>query len=370
MNPLLTLFLCGDVMLGRGVDQLHAQACDPTLHESNARDARDYVELAEDENGAIRQPVAPHYVWGDALAILDQLKPAARIINLESAITTSDQYDRGKDIHYRTHPANVAILKSARIDVTALANNHVLDWGRDGLSDTLATLNSARIAAPGAGADAAAAQAPAVVPLGDDRRLLVFSCATTSAGVPAGWSAGQFEPGIFHLPALNERTADTVATVIRQHARDNDLVVVSIHWGGNWGYAIPPEQIGFARHLIDHAGVDIIHGHSSHHIKGIEIYNDRLILYGAGDFINDYEGLDGKEDYRPDLRLMYLPDLDPETGALASLKIIPLRVRRMRLERAPLADIRYVRQTLTRESTRFNVRFEATGTGALLAHWR
>jgi len=75
-------------------------------------------------------------------------------------------------------------------------------------------------------------------------------------------------------------------------------VVASIHWGDNWGYEI-------AHNLIDHAGVDIIHGHSSHHAKGIEVWHGKPVIYGCGDFINDYEGIGGNEKYRSDLSLMY-----------------------------------------------------------------
>jgi poly-gamma-glutamate synthesis protein (capsule biosynthesis protein) len=62
--------------------------------------------------------------------------------------------------------------------------------------------------------------------------------------------------------------------------QEGHIVVVSIHWGGNWGYRAPQEEIDFAHHLIDEARVDIIHGHSSHHVKGIEVYRNKLILYG------------------------------------------------------------------------------------------
>ena len=62
--------------------------------------------------------------------------------------------------------------------------------------------------------------------------------------------------------------------------------------------------------LIDNAAVDIIHGHSSHHIKGIEIYKGKPVIYGSGDFINDYEGIGGHEYFRGDLSLMYFVTFD------------------------------------------------------------
>ena len=105
-----------------------------------------------------------------------------------------------------------------------------------------------------------------------------------------------------------------------------DHVIVSIHWGGNWGYDIPREQETFAKTLIDQGGVDIVHGHSSHHPKRMEIYRGRLILYGAGDLINDYEGIGGYEEFRPELSLIYLPRLSASGAAahVCAMSVNPL----------------------------------------------
>ena len=138
--------------------------------------------------------------------------------------------------------------------------------------------------------------------------------------------------------------------------RPGDLIVVSIHWGSNWGYHIPDEQKIFARALIDKAGVSIIHGHSSHHPRAIEIYRGRLILYGCGDFLNDYEGIRGYERYRDDLVLMYLADLDPATGSLHALKLVPLQIKNFRLSNPSLRDIEWIQQTLDRECQQFGTR--------------
>jgi poly-gamma-glutamate synthesis protein (capsule biosynthesis protein) len=100
---MVTLFLCGDVMTGRGVDQILAHPCPPGIQEPYVRDARDYVALAEEANGPIPRPVSPTYIWGDALQELERIAPDARIINLETSVTTSDDVWPGKGIHYRMH---------------------------------------------------------------------------------------------------------------------------------------------------------------------------------------------------------------------------------------------------------------------------
>ena len=164
-QPGVTLFLCGDVMTGRGIDQILGHPSKPRLHEQYVRSALGYVDIAERASGPIDRPAKPDYIWGDALAELERVRPDARIINLETAVTTSDDAWPGKGIHYRMHPANASCLTAAKIDCCVLANNHVLDWGYTGLAETLDTLHRAGIQTAGAGRDDAEAAAPATIEL-------------------------------------------------------------------------------------------------------------------------------------------------------------------------------------------------------------
>src|SRR5881398_1805915 len=159
----LRLFLCGDVMTGRGIDQALTHHVNPILYEPYVRDARDYVDLAEKAHGAIPRPLSFDYIWGATLEELDRVEVNFRIVNLETAITSAETPWPDKGIHYRMHPQNVGCLSAARIDACALANNHVLDWGYDGLSEMLLTLDAAGIAYSGAGNDADEAIQPAVL---------------------------------------------------------------------------------------------------------------------------------------------------------------------------------------------------------------
>ena len=347
----IRLFLCGDVMLGRGIDQVLPHPCDPTLHEDYVRSALDYVRLAEDANGPITRPVTPSYVWGAALDEWTRARPDARIINLETSITRSEDYEP-KGINYRMSPENAACLAAAGIDCCVLANNHMLDWGRAGLRDTLATLKRLRIATAGAGHDHANACAPAVLPVAGKGRVLIYSFASVTSGTPRNWAASTHHAGVNVLPDLSDRTIAKIAERIACVRQPGDVVILSIHWGPNWGYAIPEEQRQFAHALIDRAGVSVVHGHSSHHAKAIEVYRERLILYGCGDFLNDYEGIRGYEPYRGDLTLMYFVDIAPVHGALIALELVPLQIRRFRLNRPSASDVELLQQTLDRESRR------------------
>ena len=341
-------------MCGRGIDQVLAHPCSPEIYEDYMRSAESYVVLAERANGPIPRRNGASYVWGAALDELVRMQPDVRIINLETAVTRSN--DRAnKGINYRMSPENAECLAAAGIDCCVLANNHVLDWGCSGLMDTLATLQKLDIEATGAGRNDREARAPAVLNLAEGK-LLIFAFGSTSSGVTLEWAATEDAPGVNLLPDLSEASASEVADQITALRKPGDLVFVSIHWGSNWGYHIPDEQKVFARTLIDKAGVSVVHGHSSHHPRAIEIYRDRLILYGCGDFLNDYEGIRGYERYRDDLVLMYFADLELTSGTLHALKLVALQIKNFRLFRPSRQDVEWVRQTLDREARRFGTR--------------
>jgi poly-gamma-glutamate capsule biosynthesis protein CapA/YwtB (metallophosphatase superfamily) len=367
--PDVTLFLCGDVMTGRGIDQILPHPGNPRIHEPYARDARRYVDLAEEANGLIPRPVAFSYIWGDAIAEFSRIKPDARIINLETSITTCDDYWRGKGINYRMNPDNIPCMTAAGIDVCTLANNHVLDWGYAGLAETLRTLENAHIRSTGAGKNLESAETPAVVDIDGRGRVLVFSFGLESSGIPSDWAASGQRAGINLLPDLSDRTVRGITRKISTVKKPGDIAVASIHWGDNWGYRVPGEQTVFAHRLIEGAGFDIIHGHSSHHVKGIEVYRDKPIIYGCGDFINDYEGIGGYESFRGDLSLMYFVRMNPSTGRLSGLQMIPTQMRRFRVNRCSRTDAEWLRDTLNRESKSFGTRVELDEYDTLILHW-
>ena len=345
----VTLFLSGDVMTGRGIDQVLPHPGGPRIYEPYVRDAGRYVELAEKANGPIKRPVDWPYIWGAALAELKRLKPDVRIINLETAVTKSGDYWKGKGINYRMHPENISAITAAGVDVAVLGNNHVLDWGYKGLEETIHTLEKVGVGHAGAGPNLNAAEAPAILEIAGKGRVIVFSYGSATSGVPSSWAASKERPGVNLLADLSGRTVDRISKKIKEVKRRGDIVVVSLHWGGNWGYNIPQEQRGFAHRLIDEAGVDIVHGHSSHHLKGIEVHGGKLILYGCGDLITDYEGIGGYDEFRGELGLLYFPAVDALTGRLLSLKMIPTRLRRFSLNHAEKEDVKWMKDLLNRE---------------------
>lgn len=363
-NGQTTLFLCGDVMPGRGVDQILPHPCDPELREEYTSDARAYVALAERVNGPVPRPAAFSWPWGEALAILDSFAPDARVINLETSVTVGGDFAPGKAVHYRMNPANLPVLTAVRPDACVLANNHVLDFGRRGLEDTLDALSGAGLRGVGAGRDLDEARRPVAVSVPGGGRVLVFACGAQSSGIPASWAATRDRPGVDLLPDLSGRTVDDLLRRVGALKRPGDLVVVSLHWGSNWGYHVGADQVRFAHQLID-GGVDVLHGHSSHHPRPVEVYRGKLVLYGCGDCVDDYEGIRGYQRYRDDLRLLYLASLRQDTGQLEALRMVPVQAVRMRLHRVSIADAEWLRATLERCSRRFGSRVDLQSDGTL-----
>ena len=365
----ITIFMCGDVMLGRGIDQILPHPGDPIIHESYMKSAKGYVELAERVNGPIPRTAGYAYIWGDAIEELEQELPDLSIINLETSITKSDDYWKDKGINYRMHPDNIACLIAAKIDFCSLANNHILDWGYPGLRETLETLNKVNVKHAGAGINLREAESPAIINIENKCRVIVLSCGMATSGIPPSWSAREDKPGVNVLKDLSDKTVQRIKEKVQEVKRQGDIVIVSIHWGSNWGYKISSEQIRFAHKLIDDAGVSIIHGHSSHHIKGIEVYKDRAIIYGSGDFLNDYEGIGGYEQYRDDLSLMYFVSVEPSTGKLAGLRMIPTQIKYFKVNKAKMRDVLWLKNILNREGNKFGTSVELNEDNSLSLQW-
>jgi poly-gamma-glutamate capsule biosynthesis protein CapA/YwtB (metallophosphatase superfamily) len=226
-------------------------------------------------------------------------------------------------------------------------------------------LRRAKVKFAGAGLNLEEAGAPAVMEVHGKGRVIFFSFGAGNSGIPPEWGALENKPGVNLLPDLSFQTIQSVKKRIRAVKGERDIVVASIHWGRNWGYEVSSGQTSFAHGLIEEAGVDLIHGHSSHHVKGIEVYRGRLILYGCGDFLNDYEGISGYEAYRGDLTLMYFARLDPSTGKLVLLWMIPMQIKNFRLNRASQAGAGWLREVLQREGKKFGTRVILDKVGAL-----
>ena len=203
----------------------------------------------------------------------------------------------------------------------------------------------------------------------DKGRVIVFSYGLESSGIPLSWAASNHNPGVNLLKGSSDKIVQPIKQKVEEIKKQGDIVIASIHWGGNWGYGIPDLQMELAHKLIDDADIDIIHGHSSHHVKGIEVYNNKLIIYGSGDFLNDYEGIGGHEEFRPDLGLMYFVSVDPSNGELISLQMTPTQIKWFRVNQVSEKDAVWLRETLNREGKKFGSRVVLNNNNKLTLEW-
>lgn len=248
----MRLVFVGDVMLGRLINDVLAEA-------------------------------PPRYPWGDTLPLFESAN--LRVCNLECAIADAGTpWSRTpKMFHFRSDARNVATLNAAGIDFVSLANNHALDYGYEALYEMLGILQREGIAHAGAGRSIEAAAQPALL----TREHVRIGCVAFTDNEPA-WEAGPGKAGVHYTPIdTTDPRAKRLFDIVYQTREQTDLMIVSAHWGPNWGHRPRAEHIPFAHALIDH-GADIVFGHSCHVFQGIEIYKKRPILYSCGDFVDDY----------------------------------------------------------------------------------
>jgi poly-gamma-glutamate capsule biosynthesis protein CapA/YwtB (metallophosphatase superfamily) len=283
------LVLVGDVMLGRLV------------------------------NDALKEK-PPAYPWGDTLSLLQEAD--FRACNLECALADHDVpwAATPKAFHFRSDAKNIAVLRAAGMTAVSLANNHTLDFGEEALFEMLQTLDAAGISHAGAGRTLAEAARPAIIEFAGH----TIGWLAWTDNEP-DWEAGAARSGIFYVPARREhqQARHLLALIGQLKEQGIDWIIVSAHWGPNWGAAPPADQQPFARALID-AGADLVFGHSGHVVRGIEVYRERPILYCVGDFIDDY-AVDplARNDQS------YLVSLEVEGRAVRRLRLYPTIIQDM-----------------------------------------
>jgi poly-gamma-glutamate capsule biosynthesis protein CapA/YwtB (metallophosphatase superfamily) len=303
-----TLALTGDVMLGRIVNETIAR--------------RGFA-----------------YPWGDVIPLLHKADLVA--INLECALTSrTDRWtgDPEKPFFFRADPSVVETLRLGSVDFAALANNHIVDFGTEGLLDTVAALDRAGIAHAGAGANIDLASAAAVLAV-DGWRVAIVAF----ADYPEAWCATAISSGMCFTPvSLEPDDFDVVAQAIARARAAADTVIFSIHWGPNMRLEPPPLFRDFARRVLA-AGADVFWGHSAHVLQGMEVVAGKPILYDTGDFIDDY-AVDSR--LRNDLSALFLVDFVPPV--VDRVRIVPTVIRQMQVRQA-IGD---TRQLIVRRLTK------------------
>lgn len=269
-------------------------------------------------NRALRR-APPGFPWGDTLPVLGSAD--WRGCNLECVI--SDHRPSvlpEKVFHFRSDARNVAVLTAAKIDAVSLANNHTLDFGEEAMVDMLARLDQAGVAHSGAGRTRAEAMRLAISRVGG-LQIGMLACTDNEPG----WAATPASAGVFYVPIAGstDRAAPLLESVQRARSRV-DLLIVSLHWGPNWGSIPPPAHVRLAKHLVD-VGADVVFGHSGHVVRAVEVYQGKPIIYCAGNFVDDY-AVDEIE--RNDRSFVFM--LETENRRIARLRLHPTVISGLR----------------------------------------
>jgi poly-gamma-glutamate capsule biosynthesis protein CapA/YwtB (metallophosphatase superfamily) len=285
----------------------------------------------------------PAYPWGDTLPLFQAAD--FRFCNLECVLA-----DQGtpwsatpKVFHFRSDAKNIQVLQAAQITAVSLANNHVLDFQEAALFEMLQLLDERGIQHAGAGHTLAEAAQPALMELnGQKIGLLAF---TNNEPV---WAATEEQPGVYYIPIdVQDQRAKCLFEQVHHFKQCVDYLIVSAHWGPNWGYKPPSAHPPFAHAMIE-AGADLIVGHSGHVFRGIEFYHGRPILYCLGNFIDDY-AVDPLE--RNDQGC--LASLELEGTTLSSLRLYPTMIQDCHARQACREEARAIASMLQRLSARF-----------------
>ena len=278
--------------------------------------------------------------WGDALADAARPRPDARVINLETSITTSRELraGQGHSLPDESGQPSAAWPRPSRMRARWRTTTCSTS-GAAGCEDTLDALSGPGSGrwGPGATPPRPGVRLPSRCQVAG-RVVHLLAAARSPAGSRRAGLPHRTGPESTCLPDLSDATADDVIGRTAAAKRPGDVVVVSIHWGSNWGYDVDPDQVRFAHRLID-GGVDLIHGHSSHHPRpgrGVPRQAGPVRLRRLHQRLRRHR--------RPRARTGAICGcstsrrVQPDTGTLVTLRMAPMRARKLRLRRAPAAD--------------------------------
>lgn len=250
-----------------------------------------------------------NYPWEDVSQLLNE--DDITIGNLEMCVSCNGQTNKSDGYGFRGEPNSLEGLSNAGIDVVSLANNHSLDYGKGAMEDTINNLADYDILSLGAGDNINEAESPLNISINNySITVLAYNeiipwdswCATSETSGTASFSKKSYE----HILSNIEQLKDS-----------SDLLFIVLHWGVEYSNIPETWQINVAHKMID-AGADAVIGHHPHVLQGIEIYNNKPILYSIGNFIfhkmNEDTGKTGI------FQLVY------ENDDLKSIKYLPVHI--------------------------------------------
>jgi poly-gamma-glutamate capsule biosynthesis protein CapA/YwtB (metallophosphatase superfamily) len=265
------------------------------------------------------------------------------LINLECAITTSQQRwpGRPKAFYFGAPPEAVLSLGGAGVDLVSLANNHILDYGEEGLGDTLRLLQEQKIGFAGAGRNLREARRPSLRERKGIRFGMVAYCDHQE-----DFSAEEDRTGMAYLDLRDrgEALIQMRKSLDQMKEANVDWPILSLHWGPNSVHRPSAEFVEIAHAAID-LGYTILFGHSAHIFHGVEIYRGRPIFYSAGDLVDDYYV---DPELKNDHQLLF--EIETKGGALQRIRFHPVFIMNCQTQHANPEQSEYIASRIVRLS--------------------
>ena len=218
------------------------------------------------------------YPWSSVSNFLKEADIS--LVNLETSVSTRGSTKKPAGYGFRSNPKTLEGLKNAGIDLVSIANNHVLDFGKEAFYDTLKYLDEYKIGYVGGGENRTKAEEVAII----EKNGIKFGFISYTSITPNNaWIASDNSQGIAVFKGDKDGYAHLVKNV-KAAKNKCDILIVILHWGVEYDKAPKKWQTDMAHALVD-SGADVIYGHHPHVLQGIEIYKGKPILYSTGNFV-------------------------------------------------------------------------------------
>jgi gamma-polyglutamate biosynthesis protein CapA len=264
--------------------------------------------------------------------------------NLECPITSRGYPILKKgNIIFRAKTAAAEGLKEAGFTIINLANNHVMDYGRDGLTDTIKYLNQVGIKTVGAGIN------------GTDARKPVYINKSGMTIGFLGYSAFPTEGYFFFedRPDVAQVVEKKLAKEVEQARKKCDFLIVSFHWGKEFDF-YPGEEQKTIAHLSIDSGADIVIGHHPHVLQGLEMYKGKPVFYSLGNFVFDNQIPEGTDQ-------TLIVKLDIKNKRYNGLELTPVKIDNCRPGIAENDEAKTILERFVKYSKNMNANIKISG---------
>lgn len=264
------------------------------------------VMMARNMDSVLSDGSSPFRGVSDVTSAVDML-----LINFENAATSSENAVKG-DVPLKCNPQYVPLAKANNLTVAALANNHVFDYGTQGMRDTLSNLKKANITAFGAGNSEAEAHKPVVEEI-NGRKITILNYMDSNNFAEYSQDVMPISKG--SKPGYSAYSSADAQKQIADH-NDSDFIIAYMHYGNEYSTSPNKDQINISHQLIDY-GADVVIGCHPHVPQGIEMYKGKPIFYSLGNFMFDLSTDETLSDYFLKIDL---------TGDQGECTVYPIRI--------------------------------------------